>query len=58
MSATTNTSGSTRPAAPRNRTHYLYVAVIVAVGLGIAVGLIAPDVRRRAQAARPRRSSR
>ena len=43
MSATTNTSGSTRPAAPRNRTHYLYVAVIVAVGLGIAVGLLAPS---------------
>ena len=43
MSATTNTSASTRPAAPRNRTHYLYVAVIVAVGLGIAVGLLAPS---------------
>ncbi len=26
-----------------DRTHYLYIAVIVAVGLGIAVGLIAPD---------------
>lgn len=31
------------PSAPRNRTHYLYVAVIVAVALGIAVGLVAPD---------------
>ncbi len=26
-----------------DRTHYLYVAVVVAVGLGIAVGFIAPD---------------
>jgi aerobic C4-dicarboxylate transport protein len=32
------------PAAPRkDRSHYLYMAVIVAVILGIAVGLIAPD---------------
>jgi aerobic C4-dicarboxylate transport protein len=31
-------------AAPKkDRTHYLYIAVIVAVGLGIAVGFIAPD---------------
>jgi len=28
---------------PKNRTHYLYVAVIVAVGLGILVGLLFPD---------------
>jgi aerobic C4-dicarboxylate transport protein len=41
MSATTNSSGTR--SAPRNRTHYLYVAVIVAVGLGIAVGLVAPS---------------
>ena len=27
----------------KNRTHYLYIAVIVAVLLGIAVGLVAPD---------------
>ncbi len=33
----------TRSAPPRNRTHYLYVAVIVAVGLGIAVGIVAPE---------------
>ncbi|MFE2536831.1 cation:dicarboxylate symporter family transporter [Streptomyces sp. NPDC059371] len=36
----------TAPAAPatrRDRTHYLYIAVIGAVILGIAVGLIAPD---------------
>ncbi|WP_055530772.1 cation:dicarboxylate symporter family transporter [Streptomyces graminilatus] len=39
-------SSATAPAAPaakRDRTHYLYIAVIVAVALGIAVGLIAPD---------------
>ncbi|MGY0491687.1 cation:dicarboxylate symporter family transporter [Streptomyces sp. WG-D5] len=36
---------TTGPAAPakRDRTHYLYIAVIVAVLLGIAVGFIAPD---------------
>ena len=27
----------------RDRTHFLYIAVIVAVVLGIAVGLVAPD---------------
>ncbi|NYD42147.1 cation:dicarboxylate symporter family transporter [Nocardioides panaciterrulae] len=34
-----------KPAAapPRNRTHYLYLAVIVAVGLGVLVGLLVPD---------------
>ncbi|KUM93966.1 C4-dicarboxylate transporter [Streptomyces cellostaticus] len=39
-------SPDTAPAAPavkRDRTHYLYIAVIVAVALGIAVGLIWPD---------------
>ncbi|MFI6015021.1 cation:dicarboxylate symporter family transporter [Streptomyces sp. NPDC051243] len=39
-------SPDTAPAAPvakRDRTHYLYIAVIIAVALGIAVGLIAPD---------------
>jgi len=30
-------------AAPKNRTHWLYLAVIVAVGLGILVGLLFPD---------------
>jgi aerobic C4-dicarboxylate transport protein len=29
--------------APRNRTHYLYLAVIVAVVLGVLVGAVAPD---------------
>ncbi|MBA2944633.1 cation:dicarboxylate symporter family transporter [Streptomyces himalayensis] len=32
-----------KPATRRDRTHYLYIAVIIAVALGIAVGLIAPD---------------
>ncbi len=36
---------TTTPApVKRDRTHYLYLAVIVAVLLGIAVGLIVPDV--------------
>ncbi|MFJ4102189.1 cation:dicarboxylate symporter family transporter [Amycolatopsis japonica] len=30
------------PATKRDRTHYLYIAVIVAVGLGIAVGILFP----------------
>ena len=30
-------------AAPRNRTHYLYPAVLAAVALGIAVGLLSPS---------------
>jgi aerobic C4-dicarboxylate transport protein len=29
--------------APKNRTHWLYLAVIVAVGLGVVVGLVFPD---------------
>jgi aerobic C4-dicarboxylate transport protein len=39
------TAAGTRPAPPsrRDRTHWLYVAVIVAVLLGIAVGLVFPD---------------
>ncbi|MBZ6087662.1 cation:dicarboxylase symporter family transporter [Streptomyces olivaceus] len=39
-------NAATAPAAPkvkRDRTHYLYIAVIIAVVLGIAVGLLAPD---------------
>ncbi|MFD3731082.1 cation:dicarboxylate symporter family transporter [Streptomyces sp. NPDC058632] len=38
-------TADTAPAAPpvkRDRTHYLYIAVIIAVALGIAVGLLAP----------------
>jgi aerobic C4-dicarboxylate transport protein len=32
------------PVEKRDRTHYLYIAVIVAVILGVAVGIIAPEV--------------
>jgi aerobic C4-dicarboxylate transport protein len=39
-------AGSTddRPPPQRDRAHYLYLAVIVAVALGIVVGLVAPGV--------------
>jgi Na+/H+-dicarboxylate symporter len=43
MDTTTPTPGAARPAR-RDRTRYLYLAVIVAVLAGIAVGLAAPDV--------------
>ncbi|MFH8338302.1 cation:dicarboxylate symporter family transporter [Streptomyces sp. AM6-12] len=46
------TTPETAPAAPRDRrdrTHYLYIAVIVAVALGIAVGLLWPDAAVRLQ---------
>jgi len=42
MSDTTATQPP--PVQRRDRTHYLYIAVIVAVILGAAIGLIAPDV--------------
>ena len=35
---------SAPPTKRRDRTHWLYVAVVVAVALGIAVGLLFPDV--------------
>ncbi len=38
---TTGTAGT--DAGPQNRTHYLYLAVIVAVVLGILFGVVAPD---------------
>ena len=38
------TTAEERPAEKKDRSHYLYVAVIVAVIAGIAVGLLAPDV--------------
>ncbi|WP_339135776.1 cation:dicarboxylase symporter family transporter [Streptomyces sp. f51] len=41
--ASTPQTAPAAPAARRDRTHYLYIAVIAAVILGIAVGLIAPD---------------
>src|SRR6478752_4655726 len=44
MSVSTPVPRNARRTPPRNRTHYLYVAVIVAVGLGILVGLVAPDL--------------
>ena len=42
-STTSSTTDGERP-AQRSRTHYLYLAVIVAVALGVAVGLVAPDL--------------
>ncbi|MET7457982.1 cation:dicarboxylase symporter family transporter [Streptomyces sp. NPDC005574] len=36
-------TASAAPRAKRDRTHYLYIAVIVAVAIGITVGLVAPD---------------
>jgi aerobic C4-dicarboxylate transport protein len=38
------TTAEERPAEKKDRSHYLYVAVIVAVIAGIVVGLVAPDV--------------
>ncbi|MEP7091497.1 MAG: cation:dicarboxylase symporter family transporter, partial [Nocardioidaceae bacterium] len=43
-SVTHPAAGPAGPSAPRrDRSHYLYMAVILAVLLGIAVGLVAPD---------------
>ncbi|MGV9567268.1 cation:dicarboxylate symporter family transporter [Streptomyces sp. NPDC003480] len=41
--ASTPRTAPAAPAARRDRTHYLYLAVIAAVALGIAVGFAAPD---------------
>ena len=41
--ASTPTKAPAAPAGKRDRTHYLYIAVIIAVVLGITVGLVAPD---------------
>ncbi len=38
-----STPGAPRTSTVQNRTHYLYIAVIIAVLLGIGVGLVAPD---------------
>src|SRR3954466_9460072 len=42
-----SSAASTEPGAPakprRDRTHWLYIAVIVAVALGILVGLVFPE---------------
>src|SRR3954454_8525240 len=42
-SPTTGATPSAKRAPTRDRTHYLYIAVVLAVGLGIAVGLLFPD---------------
>ncbi|MEU6813157.1 cation:dicarboxylase symporter family transporter [Streptomyces sp. NPDC046831] len=42
MTSAADTAPAT-PATRRDRTHYLYIAVIVAVALGVAVGFAAPD---------------
>ena len=46
--ASASTPGGARPAKPsgkkRDRTHYLYIAVIAAVVLGVVVGLLFPSV--------------
>jgi aerobic C4-dicarboxylate transport protein len=42
--ATAQRSDQHGPPAKRDRTHYLYIAVIAAVVLGVIVGLVAPDV--------------
>ena len=36
-------AAGTTTAPKKERTHYLYVAVIVAVALGVVVGFVAPD---------------
>jgi aerobic C4-dicarboxylate transport protein len=41
---TTTVEKPGRAAPRRDRTHYLYLAVLVAVGLGIVLGLVAPSV--------------
>jgi len=43
MSATVPAPRGSTAQPPRNRTHYLYIAVVVAVALGIVVGLLFPD---------------
>ncbi|MEZ0165531.1 cation:dicarboxylase symporter family transporter [Kineococcus sp. LSe6-4] len=42
--AQNSASAAAQTAGKRDRTHFLYVAVIVAVAAGIAVGLLAPDL--------------
>ncbi|MGW5864093.1 cation:dicarboxylate symporter family transporter [Streptomyces sp. NPDC055239] len=43
MADTTDSQVAPAPAAKRDRTHYLYIAVIIAVVFGIGVGLLFPD---------------
>ena len=44
MSSTADNAVDTRPTPRRDRTHYLYVAVIVAMVAGVAVGAICPEL--------------
>src|SRR3954454_9709455 len=44
MTKPTNPPDTEAPPARRDRTHWLYIAVIVAVVAGVAVGLLAPGV--------------
>jgi aerobic C4-dicarboxylate transport protein len=43
VAASTPDTAPAAPPAKRDRTHFLYIAVIIAVGIGIAVGFAAPD---------------
>jgi aerobic C4-dicarboxylate transport protein len=43
MAQASSSNDTTTPAKKPDRTHYLYIAVIAAVVLGIAVGFLAPD---------------
>ena len=43
MTTTLEKPGHAAPTPRRDRTHYLYLAVVAAVGLGILVGLVAPS---------------
>jgi aerobic C4-dicarboxylate transport protein len=43
MSTSNPDTATATPPRKKDRTHYLYVAVIVAVGLGILVGFVAPE---------------
>lgn len=44
MTTTTHRPATPEPPRRRDRTHWLYIAVIVAVLAGVGVGIVAPDV--------------
>ena len=44
MAATAAGADQRQPARSKDRSHYLYIAVVAAVVLGIAVGAVAPDL--------------
>ena len=52
MATTTDVRPAGQPAKKKDRTHYLYVAVIVAVALGIAVGLLLAALGQNAEQAK------